>query len=178
MRLINQDKVEAKIFVIRDQKVMLDSDLAVLYGVPTKRLNEQVNRNSSRFPADFMFRLTPEEAENLRSQIATSSSGYGGRRYLPLAFTEQGVAMLSSVLKSERAVQVNIAIMRVFVRLKALLISRADLSARLKELEQRMDTQDMKTLAILNAIGDLINPKRPPRHRIGFKSPGTKSLKD
>jgi hypothetical protein len=107
--IVPVEVIEGKIYLIRGQKVMLDSDLAELYGVPTRRLTEQVKRNISRFPADFTFQLTSEEAKNLRSQIAISSSGHGGRRYLPYVFTEQGVSMLSSVLKSERAIQVNIA---------------------------------------------------------------------
>jgi hypothetical protein len=110
--------IEQKIFLIHGQKVMLDRDLAELYGVPTKRLNEQVRRNIKRFPSDFMFRLTADEDSLLRSQIATSKMGRGGRRYTPFVFTEQGIAMLSSVLNSERAIQVNIAIMRVFIRLR------------------------------------------------------------
>src|SRR5687767_8316194 len=113
---IPAERIEQKIYLIRGHKVMLDSDLALLYGVPTKRLNEQVTRNRDRFPEDFMFRLTADEAESLRSQIATSNEGRGGRRYLPQVFTEQGVAMLSSVLRSDHAVQVNIAIMRAFVK--------------------------------------------------------------
>lgn len=107
---------------------MRDNDLATLYGVPTKRLNEQVRRNTKRFPADFMFQLTQQEAKALKSQFATSKQGRGGRRYLPLVFTEQGVAMLSSVLNSERAIQVNIAIMRAFVELRAMLTTHKDLS--------------------------------------------------
>ncbi len=110
--------IERRIYLIRGQKVMIDEDLAELYGVPTKRLNEQVSRNSKRFPEDFMFRLTNDEAENLRSQFATSRSKHGGRRTLPYVFTEQGVAMLSSVLNSERAIEVNIAIMRAFCEAK------------------------------------------------------------
>ena len=119
--LIPQEVVERKVYLIRGQKVMLDSDLATLYGVPTKRLNEQVKRNRKRFPADFMFQLTAQETETLRSQFATSKDKRGGRRTRPYVFTEQGVAMLSSVLNSERAIQVNIAIMRAFVRLREIL---------------------------------------------------------
>ena len=134
------DKVESRILLIRGRKVMLDRDLAELYGVDTKVLIQAVKRNLNRFPADFMFRVTRQEVANLRSQIVTSSS-WGGRRTLPYAFTEQGVAMLSSVLRSKRAVQVNIEIMRAFVRLRAVLASHADLARKLAELERKYDGQ-------------------------------------
>src|SRR5579875_1408688 len=130
---IPQERIERRILLIRGQKVMLDANLAELYGVTTKRLNEQVRRNIDRFPDDFMLKLTREEVEALRSQFATSSS-WGGRRYNPLAFTEQGVAMLSGVLRSQRAVQVNIAIMRAFVKLREMLASHRDLARRLDEM--------------------------------------------
>jgi hypothetical protein len=161
--------IESRIYWVRDQKVMLDGDLAALYGVTTKRLNQAVRRNLRRFPSDFMFQLTLTETANLRSQIVTSSAAYGGRRYLPFVFTEQGVAMLSSVLHSERAIQVNIAIMRVFARLKESLLRHDDLAIKFKELQNRMDTQDAKILAIFNAIGELIDPRKPVP-RIGFKT--------
>src|SRR6476659_4286398 len=118
--------IERRIYLIRGQKVMIDEDLAELYGVPTKRLNEQVRRNRKRFTADFMFQLTKEEEQNLRSQFATSSSGHGGRRSRAHVFTEQGVAMLSSVLNSERAIEVNIMIMRDFVKLRQMLESNEE----------------------------------------------------
>jgi len=160
--------VASKIYLIREHKVMLDRDLAELYGVQTKALNRAVRRNAARFPEDFMFQLTHQEAEILRCQIGTSSSSYGGRRYLPYAFTEQGVSMLSSVLKSERAIQVNIAIMRVFSRVKELMIQRQDLAGKLLELEERVGTHDTKILAIFNAIKQLIDPQKR-RPRIGFR---------
>ena len=116
--ILSSERIERSILLIRGHKVMLDADLAILYGVSTKRLNEQVRRNRSRFPDDFMFQLTVEEVRSLRSQFATSKQGRGGRRYAPLVFTEQGIAMLSTVLNSERAIQVNIEIMRAFVRLR------------------------------------------------------------
>ena len=145
---------------------MLDTDLAELYNVPTKRLNEQVRRNSGRFPEDFVFQLTPEEADSLRSQFATSKMGRGGRRYLPYAFTEQGVAMLSSVLNSERAVQVNIAIMRTFVKLREMLATHKDLAQRLEALEKRYDRQFK---VVFDAIRQLMRPGEPPKQqRIGF----------
>jgi hypothetical protein len=124
------ERIERSILMIRAHRVLLDADLAVLYGVTTKRLNEQVRRNRSRFPEDFMFQLTSEEVARLRSQIATSNKGRGGRRYTPYAFTEQRVAMLSTVLNSERAIQVNIEIMRAFVRLRQMLASNAQLARK------------------------------------------------
>ena len=148
--------------------VMLDRDLAELYGVPTKRLNEQVRRNIKRFPSDFMFRLTSDEDSVLRSQIATSKRGRGGRRYTPFVFTEQGIAMLSSVLNSERAIQVNIAIMRVFVKLRETLRNDRELSARLQTLE---DTCDANFKVVFKAIRELMEaPVIPESRRIGFTS--------
>jgi ORF6N domain len=165
---IPPERVESRILLIRGQKVMLDSDLAELYGVTTKRFNEQVKRNRNRFPEDFMFMLTKEEAEILRSQFATSSS-WGGRRYLPLAFTEQGVAMLSSVLRSERAVQVNIAIVRAFVKLREMLASNRDLARRLDEMEKKYDAQFR---VVFDAIRELMKPPEKPRRPIGFGPAG------
>lgn len=139
--VIPAERIEKRIFLIRGQKVMLDSDLAKLYEVPTRRLNEQVKRNPKRFPPDFMLQLTPKEAESLRSHFATSNPGRGGRRYLPYAFTEQGIAMLSSVLTSERAILVNVEIMRAFVRLRHILATHKDLARKLEELEMKYDEQ-------------------------------------
>src|SRR5712691_4360609 len=136
--------IERRIYLIRTQKVMIDTDLAQLYGVPTYRLNEAVKRNRKRFPADFMFQLNKKEAESLTSQFAISKKGRGGRRTLPYAFTEQGVAMLSSVLNSERAIQVNIVIMRAFVRLREILASHKDLARKLDELERKHGEHDQK----------------------------------
>jgi len=147
---------------------MLDADLAELYEVETKILNRAVRRNRSRFPEDFMFQLTSEESENLRCQFGTSSL-WGGRRYQPLAFTEQGVAMLSSVLRSPRAVQVNIAIMRAFVKLREILGSHRDLARRLDEMESKYD-KNFK--AVFDAIRELMRPPEKPRARIGFRPPG------
>jgi len=151
--------IEKRILFIRGQKVMLDRDLGDLYGVPTKRLNEQVRRNMRRFPPDFAFRLTPEEDDVLRSQIATSKKGRGGRRYAPLVFTEQGIAMLSSVLNSERAIQVNIAIMRVFVRLRGTMRNDAELSAR---LQRREDTCDANFKVVFKTIRQLLDAPSLP----------------
>ena len=159
--------IERRIYLIRGQKVILDSDLAELYRVPTKRLNEQVTRNMNRFPEDFMFQLDGGEAETLRSQIATSNDRRGGRRYLPRVFTEQGVAMLSSVLRSERAVLVNIAIVRAFVHLRKLLASHEDLARKLEAMERRYDAQFK---AVFDVIRKLMEPPSEERKRaIGFK---------
>ena len=161
--------IERRIFAIRGQKVMIDSDLADLYEVPTKAMNQAVRRNLQRFPDDFMIQLTPKEAESLRSQFVTSNEGRGGRRYLPYAFTEQGVAMLSSVLSSERAVQVNIAIIRVFVKLREILASHKDLLQRVEALERSHKEQGFKVDNIFAAIKKLIEaPSEPPKRRIGF----------
>jgi ORF6N domain-containing protein len=165
---------------IRGQKVILDSDLAALYGVTTKALNQAVKRNSLRFPSDFMFQLTKAEHEKMRSQIVTTSkrrglwrsqfvtsSSRGGARYFPYAFTEQGVAMLSSVLRSPRAIQVNVAIIRAFVRLREMLMSNADLARKLLALENKYDTQFR---VVFDAIRELMEgPPPPPKPRIGFR---------
>lgn len=144
---------------------MLDADLALLYGVTTRELVQAVKRNLERFPRDFMFQLTYEEFEILRSQSVTSRSGHGGRRTAPYAFTEQGVAMLSSVLRSARAVQVNIKIMRVFVGLRQLVQSRTDLTKRLDALERKYDGQFE---IVFEAIRELTRLPSAPRKRIGF----------
>jgi hypothetical protein len=153
--------------MIRGQKVMVDSELADLYRVPTKVFNQAVKRNLKRFPKDFMFRLTAKEMKILRSQIVTSS--WGGRRTLPYAFTEQGVAMLSSVLNSERAVQVNIAIMRAFVKLREILTTHRELAEKIAELENKYRQHDDKIQAVFDAIRELIEPPQvSPKRRIGF----------
>lgn len=165
---IPPERIERRILLIRGLKVMLNADLAELYGVTTKRLNEQVRRNRDRFPEDFMFALTRQETLILRSQFATSSS-WGGPRYNPLAFTEQGVAMLSSVLRSERAVQVNIAIMRTFVKLREMLASHRELARKLEEMEKKYDAQFK---VVFDAIRELMRPPEKLRRRIGFGSVG------
>src|SRR5262249_34656228 len=144
---------------------MLDADLAGLYGVTTKRLNEQVRRNRSRFPDDFMFQLTAEEVLSLRSQIATSKQGRGGRRYAPLVFTEQGIAMLSTVLNTERAIQVNIEIMRAFVRLREMIATHRDLARKLETLETKYDAQFK---VVFDAIRELMTPPESKKRKIGF----------
>ena len=164
--LVPQEVIKNKIYLIRGQKVMLDRDLAKLYRVKTKVLNQAIHRNIKRFPGDFMFQLTKEELEILRSQIVTSR--WGGRRYLPYAFTEQGIAMLSSVLKSERAIQVNIAIMRAFVRLRQILFTHKELAGKLRQLEYKVDSHDKEIKAIFDAIRKLMEPPKKPIRRIGF----------
>jgi len=162
--LIPAERIERSILLIRGQKVMLDADLAELYGVETKQLVRGVRRNLSRFPHDFMFQLNKEEVENLRCHFGTSSQ-WGGRRYPPYAFTEQGVAMLSSVLRSKRAVQVNVEIMRAFVRLRRILASHADLARKLDALEKKYDAQFK---VVFDAIRELMKPPESKKRPIGF----------
>jgi len=164
-KTIIRKQIENFIYIIRGHKVMLDEDLAKLYQVETKVFVQAVKRNINRFPEDFMFQLTTEEHELLRSQFVTST-GRTGRRYPPYVFTEQGVAMLSSVLNSERAVQVNIEIMRTFVKLRQLIASHEDLSEKLQELESRYDHQFK---IVFEAIREIMSPTIPPKiQRIGF----------
>jgi len=159
--------IEQRIYVVRGVKVMLDADLATLYEVPTSRLNEQVRRNRRRFPGDFLLELTLPEVANLKSQFAVSSSGgHGGRRNAVLAFTGQGVAMLSRVLRSDRAIEVNIAIIRTFVHLRQLMLGHAELAKRIDELEQRYDGQFQVVFDALRELTRL--PEDPPRLRVGF----------
>lgn len=166
--VIPAERIERAILVIRGQKIMLDRDLAELYGVETKQLVRQMKRNSDRFPADFAFRLAQQEVIDLKRQFGTSSS-WGGRRTLPYAFTEQGVAMLSSVLRSPRAVQVNIAIMRAFVRLREILATHKDLARKLDEHERKLGKHDEQFQVVFEAIRQLMSPPATPkRRRIGF----------
>lgn len=166
---IPEEVVEGKILVVRGQKAMLDSDLAALYEVETKVLNQAVKRNQQRFPEDFMFQLTAEEEASLRSQSVTSKRG--GRRYRSYAFTEQGVAMLSSVLNSERAIQVNIAIMRAFVKLRQILSTHKDLARRLEAMEKKYDAQFK---VVFDALRQLMEPIPSSPKRIGFTTAPTK----
>jgi hypothetical protein len=167
---IPPERIEREILLIRGQKVMLSTDLAELYGIVPKVLVQAVKRNLERFPGDFMFQLTGAELLNLKSQIVTSSWG-GARRATPYAFTEQGVAMLSSVLRSPRAVQVNIAIMRAFVKLREILSSHRQLAQQLEKMESQYDAQFK---AVFDAIRELMEPPQKPRRRIGFASPSSK----
>jgi len=165
--------IERRIYLIRGNKVMLDSDLADLYQVATKNLNKAVKRNHDRFPEDFMFQLTKEEAESLRFQSGTSKEGRGGRRYLPHAFTEHGVAMLSSVLNSKRAVQMNIFIIRAFVKLREMLASSKELAHRLEAVERTLKRQGQAIAVVYDEVKKLqAPPPEPPRRHIGFAHPG------
>ena len=170
-KIINHSAYEhtiiEKIYVIRGEKVMLDKDLAELYNVATSRLNEQVKRNINRFPSDFMFRLSKKEFENLISQNATSR--WGGTRTLPYAFTEQGVAMLSSVLNSDRAIQVNIQIIRVYTKMRQFLATHKDILLKLEQLERKTDKHDEKINLIFDYIKQPFHQKSEPRKQIGYK---------
>jgi len=170
---IPAEHIETRILFVRSHKVLLDADLAALYGVSTKVLVQAVRRNIERFPADFMFQLTEQELKILRSQIVTSSSNavgkWGGRRTLPYVFSEQGVAMLSSVLRSRRAIAVNIAVMRAFVRLRAMVAANTELAKKLDELERRVAHHDEAITSVVRAIRDLMAPTEPKaKRRIGF----------
>ena len=162
-----ENKVRNKIYRIRQKKVMLDFDLADLYQVETKRINEAVRRNILRFPEDFMFQLNKEEFEGLRSQIATSNLGRGGRRYATFVFTELGVAMLSSVLKSERAILVNIQIMRTFSKIREMLLSHKDLKEKIEELEHKYDK---RFTIVFRALDKMIEDERKTKERLGFRT--------
>jgi len=164
--IIPQEIIEKKIFLIRGHKVMLDKDLATLYGVTTGNLNKAVSRNIDRFPDDFMIQLTDEEFKNLIFQFGISS--WGGTRKLSRVFTEQGIAMLSSVLKSKRAIHVNIAIMRVFVKLKEILSTHKELSGKLTELENKIERHDEEIHTIFEAIRQLMKPPDTNKQKIGF----------
>jgi phage regulator Rha-like protein len=176
--LIPVERIQNFIFLIRGEKVMLDSHLAELYGVETKVLNRAVRRNADRFPDDFMFQLLNEELENLRCQIGTSSLEYGGRRYSPYVFTEQGVAMLSSVLRSKRAAQVNVAIMRAFVSLRRLLATNEALARKFAELERWLEGHDEAIKSLFDAIRELMSPPVKPKREIGFHAIGKEAAAD
>lgn len=167
----NAASVASRILFLRHQRVILDVDIAELYGVPVKRLNEQVKRNRERFPSDFMFRINAREQKSLRSQIATSKESRGGRRYAPYVFTEHGAIMAATVLNSERAVQMSVFVVRAFVRLREMLASNRRLAGKIDELEERLDTHDSKIQEVIEAIRDLMTPEELPRVRIGFQLP-------
>jgi len=161
--------------ILRHERVILDTALADLYNVPVKRLNEQAKRNRKRFPADFMFQLTPRENKSLRSQFATSKIGRGGRRSLPYAFTEHGAIMAATVLNSEQAVEMSVFVVRAFVRLREALAANKELATRIEELEEHMETHDGTIQEIIRVIKDLMNPTRRRRRKIGFVLPHTRA---
>nr|WP_315189089.1 ORF6N domain-containing protein [uncultured Flavobacterium sp.] len=169
--LLSEELISNKIYFIRNQKVMLDRDLALLYGIETKRLKEQVKRNISRFPEDFMFELTKEEFENWRSQFATSNSDKMGLRYLPMAFTEHGVLMLSSVLKSDKAIQTNIQIMRLFSKVRQMLLDTTDLKIDILQIQKKLENHDKNIELVFSYLDELSDKKEneKPRTKIGYK---------
>lgn len=166
-------RVASKILVLRNQKIILDADLAELYGVSVKQLNQQIKRNKRRFPADFVFTLTKAEHESLRSQIVTSKSGRGGRRYLPNAFTEHGAIMAASVLNSKRAIEMSIFVVRAFVRMRESLLLNQRVVSKLSELEARMDAHDAELQELVEAIRELMEPLPANHRRIGFEVPAS-----
>jgi len=165
--LVPQETIESKIFFLRGKRVMLDRDLAILYGVETRALNQAVRRNMRRFPEDFMFQLTKEEMESWKSQIVISNREKMGLRRRPYAFTEQGVAMLSSVLNSDRAIQVNIQIMRTFTKLREMLMAHKDLKRKIEDMEKKYDYQFK---IVFDAIKQLLEPPTEPKSKIGFRA--------
>ena len=169
--LVLAKKVGSKILVLRNQKVILDTDLAELYGVSVKQLNQQIKRNRERFPKDFAFVLTKPEYEDLRSQIVTSNSGRGGRRYLPHAFTEHGAIMAASVLNSKRAIEMSIFVVRAFVQMRQAIARNQHIVSKLAELEARLDTHDGEIQELMEAIRELLAPLPASNRRIGFEAP-------
>lgn len=166
--LVPLERITNSILIVRGQRVLLDSELAALYGVETKRFNEQVKRNLARFPPDFMFQITATEGGVLRSQIATSKIGRGGRRYAPYAFTEHGAIMAATILNTPRAVEMSVYIVRAFLQLRSMLASNKELARRLEELERKFATHDRAIISIVRAIRRLMNPPEPKRRGIGF----------
>lgn len=168
-KLLIVDQIEPMIVSVRGHNVLLDRDLARIYGVPTKRLNEQIKRNRDRFPDDFMFMLTHEEVENLRSQFATSSPGHGGRRTRPYAFTEFGAIMAANILNSAQAIEVSVFVVRTFVKIRQVALDHKELGRKLTDLERKVDTHDESIRILLNAIRQLMAPPPlPSRGKIGF----------
>ena len=171
--IILAKRVSSKILVLRNQKVILDGDLAELYGVAVKHLNQQIKRNRDRFPADFLFTLTNVEDESLRSQIVTSKPGRGGRRYLPHAFTEHGAIMAATVLNSKRAIEMSIFVVRAFVQMRQALVVNQHVVSKLSELEARLDINDAEIQDLVEAIRELIAPLPANNRRIGFEAQAT-----
>jgi phage regulator Rha-like protein len=170
-------RVGSKILNLRNQRVILDADLAELYGVSAKRLNEQIKRNPQRFPPDFLFRLTRAEYDNLRSQNATSSSSHGGRRYLPYAFTEHGAIMAASVLNSKRAIEMSVFVVRAFVHMRHALLVKQQVESKLSELEARLDQHDTDIQELVEALRELMAPAPASNRRIGFEAPANAAKK-
>src|SRR3989442_7769270 len=167
--VVSIERIESRILLVRGHKVLLDGDLAALYAVSTKRFNEQVRRNAARFPEDFMFRLSAEEWDSLRSQFATLKTGRGQhRKYLPLAFTEHGAIMAATILNSPRATEVSVYVVRAFVRLRELLASNKELARRLDQLEKKLGSHDQAIAGFVNTIRNLMTPPEPKRRSIGF----------
>jgi phage regulator Rha-like protein len=167
--------VESRILILRHQRVILDSDLAELYGVTAKHLNQQIKRNRERFPTDFMFQLTAKEDQILRSQIVTSSKKHGGRRYPPYAFTEHGAIMAATVLNSKRAIEMSVFVVRAFVRMREMLAKNRQLAAKINELDRRLETHDTAIQDIIDAIKELMVPESPSKRKIGFQLPPGKT---
>jgi ORF6N domain len=164
-------KVDSKILVLRGQKVILDADLAELYGVPVRQLNQQVKRNAKRFPLAFRFQISAQEFKILRSQNVISSEGHGGTRYRPYVFTEHGAIMAATVLNSERAIEMSVFVVMAFVRMRRALATNRQVLAKLAEVERRLESHDADIQDLMDAIRELINPPDPPRRRIGFEAP-------
>ena len=178
--IVVASKVDSKIFVLRGQRVILDRDLAELYGVQVRHLNQQAKRNAKRFPLAFRFQLSPHELKILRSQNVISSEGHGGARYLPYAFTEHGAIMAATVLNSERAIEMSVFVVLAFVRMRRAIAGNRHILTKLSELERRLETHDSEIQALMDAIRELMSPEEPTRTRIGFEAPsdpGGKALK-
>jgi hypothetical protein len=169
--LVVARKVDSKIFVLRGQRVILDADLAELYRVQVRHLNQQVKRNAKRFPLAFRFQLSAHELKILRSQNVISSEGHGGTRYRPYAFTEHGAIMAATVLNSERAIEMSVFVVLAFVRMRRAIAANRQVLAKLAEVERRLETHDADIQDLMDAIRELINPPDPPRRRIGFEAP-------
>ena len=170
-------KVDSKIFNLRGQRVILDRDLAELYGVQVRHLNQQAKRNAKRFPPAFRFQLSPHEWKILRSQNVISSEGHGGARYLPFAFTEHGAIMAATVLNSERAIEMSVFVVLAFVRMRRAIAGNRNILTKLAELEHRLENHDTEIQDLMNAIRELMAPEEPNRRRIGFETPAQASVK-
>jgi hypothetical protein len=164
-------RVGSKILVLRNQKIILDSDLAELYGVPVRQLNQQIKRNASRFPADFLFRLSRTEYKSLRSQNVISNAGRGGRRYLPHAFTEHGAIMAATIINSKRAIEMSIFVVRAFVQMRQAMAMNQHVVSKLAELEARLDSHDVEIQDLVDALRELLAPLPANSRRIGFETP-------